>query len=203
VLQPLDDRVVPFDYLVHDLVEDLDRASPEPVRLALHPLTHLFKRGVLSVADRNDKVLSHESVYLAELDALFVAEITRRLEHSEKGVAVTFELGPLMSLDRIIDRQFVQLELPGDGDELFLRRLVEGDPGEPVGLLAEATCLLQRTRRGPATPSVDGAISDHASLYAGTRTRSLQRKSRNFAGDHALLSPGDHVPPTSGALALL
>src|SRR3712207_5008749 len=132
VLQPLDDRGVPLDDQAHDLVEHGLWASPEPVGLALHPPARFVQRSVLSVAHRDDKALSYKRVYLPELDLLRVLQVTRRLEHGEEAIPVAFELGTLVILERIVDRQLVQLELFGNRDELSVCGLVEGDPGEPV-----------------------------------------------------------------------
>ena len=71
-----------------------------------------------------------------------------------------------MGVDRVVNRQLVQLELLGDGDELLLCRLIEGNPSEPVGATAGTKGFPQRTRRRkPVSISVDGAVDDHATLY--------------------------------------
>jgi hypothetical protein len=86
-------------------------------------------------------------------------------------------------LDRIVSCQLVQLELLGDGDKLFLRGLVEGNPGEPVRSLAEAVGFPQRTRRRkPASTGVDSAIDNHAPLYANAGVLFLLATLETFTG---------------------
>ena len=69
---------------------------------------------------------------LAELDRLLGIQVARGLEDEEERVAVDLELRPLVCLDRVLDRQLVQLELPAYGVELLRRRLVDADPDESV-----------------------------------------------------------------------
>jgi hypothetical protein len=68
-----------------------------------------------------------------------------------------------MGLDRILDGQFVEIELTADGVELLLGRLEEPDPGEPLRTAAGLVHLLEIEIAGPShTVLVQGHVDDHA-----------------------------------------
>ena len=67
-----------------------------------------------------------------------------------------------MRLDRVLDGELVEAELPPDSVELVLGRLVEADPGEAARLAARLVSLLERDVTGVAVAvHVDGAVDDH------------------------------------------
>ena len=116
--------------------------------------------------DGEHEVGADEHVDLAEVDLLDVVEVAGGAQHHEQGVAVAFQLGPLVGDDRVLDGQLVQPELLGHGQQLRLGRPVQPDPGHGVRLVAQALVGLGQ-RRGavdpPAVP-VDGG-GDHALLH--------------------------------------
>lgn len=59
------------------------------------------------------EVRADEHVQLAELDLLDLVAVPRRVQHHEQGVAVALQLRALVSHDRVLDGQLVQVELPG------------------------------------------------------------------------------------------
>jgi hypothetical protein len=92
--------------------------------------------------------------------------VTRGLQHDEEGITVDLELRPLVRVDRILDGELVQVELPTDGVELLLRRLVEPDPDERVVGSTRLACVWDgELARAPATGLVDGAVDDHRVKY--------------------------------------
>ena len=66
------------------------------------------------------EVGAEEQVQLPELDLLALVEVPRRLEDDEQRVAVALELGPLVRLDRVLDRELRQVVQLGQLAE-FLR----------------------------------------------------------------------------------
>ena len=75
---------------------------------------------------------------LAELDLLDLVQVAGGAQHREQGVAVAFQLGSLVGDDGVLDRQLVQAELLGHGQQLRLGRPVEPDPGHRARLVAQA-----------------------------------------------------------------
>ena len=69
---------------------------------------------------------------LAGLDELFGILVGHGLEHDEERIAVVLELWALVRLQRILDRELVQVELRADSLELLDGRLDEADPDERV-----------------------------------------------------------------------
>ena len=55
--------------------------------------------------------------------------------HEEQGVPVLFELGPLMRLQRVLNREFVQVELCLNLAEEFEARLMDPNPHHVPRLL--------------------------------------------------------------------
>ena len=67
-----------------------------------------------------------------------------------------------MRLDGVLDGELVEAELPPDGVELVLGRLVEADPGEAARLAARLVGFLERDVTGVAVAvHVDRAVDDH------------------------------------------
>ena len=101
-------------------------------------------------------------MHLAELDLLRSVKVPGRLQNYEERVAVALDLGPLVRLDGVFDRQLVQSELAGDSGELLLGRLVEADPGQPVRVAHSLVGLSNRVRLDrPAPIHIDGIIYYH------------------------------------------
>ncbi len=68
--------------------------------------------------DGDAEVRPNEQVQLAELDLLDVVEIASRAQDDEQGVAVALELGPLVRLHGVLDRELVQVELRRERHQL-------------------------------------------------------------------------------------
>jgi hypothetical protein len=129
--------------------------------VGLQPLAYPAQIRCLAVAHGNHEVFSHEDVDFAELDPLLLVQVTGGLEHDEEGLPVALQLGPLVSLSCVLDRQPVQAELPGYGRELLLRRPVESDPSHPVLAPDCLICLLQGAwLSGAMAVDVDGVVHD-------------------------------------------
>ena len=73
-----------------------------------------------------------EEHQLADLDHLLGVDVAGGLDDDEEGLAVELDLGPLVGLDRVLDRQLVQVELARDRLELLGRGLEDAEPDEAV-----------------------------------------------------------------------
>jgi hypothetical protein len=90
-----------------------------------------------------------------------------------------------VGLDRILDRQPVQVELARDGVELLFGRLVETDPGEAASFATRAVYPLKRARGVATTFDVDGDVDDHGLLMVPERkARRRTRTPRPHLGCH-------------------
>src|SRR5262245_22025790 len=65
----------------------------------------------VAVADRDDVARADEDVRLAALDPPLLLVPVRRAQDQEEAVAVLVQLGTLMRLVRVLDREIVQAEL--------------------------------------------------------------------------------------------
>ena len=88
-----------------------------------------------AVAHRDHELVADEQVDLPGLDGVVLVDVPERLEHHEQAVVVALELGPLVRVERVLDRQRVQVEDLGDGVQLVARRARAARP--------------RRSRRGP------------------------------------------------------
>jgi hypothetical protein len=111
-------------------------------------------------------------VDLTKLHGPRTFQVARRFKYDEDRVAVALHLGSLVSIDRVLDRQLVQVELTGDGDELLLGRLVETDPGEATLVATRAVYAVQRTGSLTETVYVDGDVYDHLDKASGINRNS-------------------------------
>src|SRR5919107_2737027 len=139
--------VVVYD-TVHYGVQDRLWSSAQMLGVGLQLLAYPAQVRRLTVAHAHHEVFSHKEVDFAELDPLLLVQVTGRLEHEEERIAVALQLGPLVSVRRILDRQPVQAELPGDGRELLFGRLVEANPCNPAPVSDGLIGLLEGYRLG-------------------------------------------------------
>jgi hypothetical protein len=117
------------------------------------------------VPDRDQEAVADEDLDLAQLDRGGLPDVADRLQNNEERIAVDLELRALVRLDRVLDGELVEVELPADGVELLVGRLVEPEPEERVLGSACLVGLLQlRSPGAPTAILVDGEIDDHRAL---------------------------------------
>jgi hypothetical protein len=96
---------------------------------------------------------------LAELD--LVLDQLRRVHHDEQRLAVDLELGPLMRLERILDREIMQAEALLHLAEDVLARLMQADPDEPPGLGLELGEAVDVEISDPPSLLISRTADDH------------------------------------------
>jgi hypothetical protein len=116
----------------------------------------------LAVSHRQDEPRTGEDVDLTELDLFGLVEVPGGTQDDEQRVVVAFDLGSLVGMDRVLDGEWMELELRRQRLDLSLLRAVEADPRHAVRMLAKGFERLgQRGRRGDPVPAdVDGAVDD-------------------------------------------
>src|SRR5215210_5887331 len=165
ILEAVDHGSVVVHDAVHDSVQDRLWSSAQVFGVGLEPHAYFAKVRGLAEAHGNHEVVSHEDMDFTELDPLLLIQVTGRLENDEENPAVALQLGPLVGLRRVLDRQPVQVELVCDGREFLFRRFVEADPGDPVPLPDDFIGLLQGVGLGGAMAvDVDGIVHDHSRI---------------------------------------
>src|SRR5215204_4690226 len=162
VLEAVDYGSVVVNDTIHYGVQDRLGSTAQVLGVGLQSLAYSAQVRHLTVAHAHYEVFSHKEVDFAELDPLLLVQVTGRLEHDEERIPVVLQLGPLVGVRRILDRQPVQAELPGNGRELLFRRLVEAYPryAAPVsyGLIGLFEC---GRLGGTLAVHVDGVVHDH------------------------------------------
>ncbi len=89
-----------------------------------------------------------------------------RLDDDQQGVAEELDLGSLLGLDRVLDRELVQVELAGDAFEFLRRGFDHAEPDEGVVGTGGIVGLLEAELTGPPLAVlIDGAIDDHPAQY--------------------------------------
>src|SRR5918994_695488 len=123
-----------------------------------------------------------------ELDPLLLVQVAGRLEHDEERIPVALQLGPLVGVSRILDRQPVQAELPCHGREPLFRRLVEAYPRYTASVSDGLIGLFEGGQLcGTVAVHVDGVVHYHGSII---RLRLLLLLSGRRLHDCALLLVG-------------
>src|SRR5829696_5874486 len=162
VLEAVDYGPVVINDTVHDGVQDRLGSTAQVLGVGLQLLAYSAQVRCLSVAHAHYEVFSHKEVDFAELDPLLLVQVTGRLEHDEERIYVALQLGPLVGVRRILDRQPVQAELPCHGRELLFRRLVEADPRHTAPVSYSLIDLFEGGRLGGTVAvHVDGVVHDH------------------------------------------
>src|SRR5919112_3145393 len=165
VLEAVDYGPVVVNDTVHYGVQDRLGSTAQVLGVGLQLLAYPAQVRRLAVAYAHYEVFPHKEVDFAELDPLLVVQVAGRLEHDKERIPVTLQLGPLVGVRRILDRQTVQAELPGDGREFLYRRLVEADPCNPALVSDGLIGLLEGYRLGGAVAvHVDGIVHDHSRI---------------------------------------
>src|SRR5918993_1026170 len=165
VLEAVDYGHVVINDTIHDGVQDRLGSTAKVLGVGLQLLAYPAQVRRLAVAHAHYEVFSHKEVDFAELDPLLLGRVAGRLEHDKERIPVALQLGPLVGVRRILDRQTVQAELPGDGRELLYRRLVEADPCNPAPVSDGLIGLLEGYRLGGTMAvHVDGIVHDHSRI---------------------------------------
>src|ERR671914_687683 len=165
VLEAVDYGPVVINDTVHDGVQDRLGSTAQVLGVGLQLFAYPAQIRRLAVAHAHYEVPSHKKVDFAELDPLLLIQVAGRLEHDKERIPVALQLGPLVGVRRILDRQTVQAELPGDGREFLYRRLVEADPCNPALVSDGLIGLLEGYRLGGAVAvHVDGIVHDHSRI---------------------------------------
>ena len=107
------------------------------------------------MAHAHDIADADEKMRLAKGDAAI--DHLRGARDDEDAVLIFFELGKLMRLERVLDRELMQRELVADALQQRLRRLVESDPDDMAFAL------------GPLAGLVDLDIGDLAAAMIDSR----------------------------------
>ena len=165
---------VVVDHVVDDRPENGAGAAREQLGPLLDVLSGLDERTPLAVPHGDHEIRPDEEEDLAERHGLLAIDVTRRLDHDEQGVVVHLELGPLVSLERVLDGELVELERGFHLRELLFRRLVESQPHERAWSLRGLERLFERERAGAADAGVvDAAVDDHATGLTKSALRGL------------------------------
>src|SRR5215208_1075514 len=114
VLQAVDYGYVVVNDTVHYGVQDRLWSTAQVLGVGLKLLAYSAQVRRLSVAHAHHEIFSNKEVDFAELDPLLLVQVAGRLEHDEERIPVALQLGPLVGVRRILDRQPVQAELPSD-----------------------------------------------------------------------------------------
>ena len=151
--------------VVHDPVENRVehglRAQGQELGVGLHPPAHARQVRRLTVPDGEDEVIADEHVQLREVDLLAPVVVPRRAQHDEQRLAVPLELGPLMRLHRVLDRELVQVELRRQGRQVRLVRADEPDPGQVAGVRVASFAQQRVGRRERARLREPDAVVVH------------------------------------------
>ncbi len=148
--------VVVDDLVAHGVDDRRTGRGPAPARGPRAPCGPDCRAPPSPCRTVTTKSWSDEHVDLAGLDGVLLVDVPERLEDEEQAVVVALELGTLVSLDRVLDGQWVQPEDLGDRVQLRLLGLVQTDPDEVVAghiVRAPRPGRRSRTRPGPAHPS--------------------------------------------------
>jgi len=103
----------------------------QQLRFALATRAHVDESAFPMAAHRQNVVFSGEDVDLADFD--FVAGKLDGVLHHEQRIAIFLDLGTLVAVVRILDRQFVQVEFLLHRGEFAGPGIQERHPDEAIG----------------------------------------------------------------------
>ncbi len=132
-----DGRVV-VDHPVQNRVEHCLRPQGKQIRSRLHAAPYAGEVRGLTMADSDDEVVADEHVQLAEVHLFALVVVAGGPQHQEQRLAVPLELGALVGLHRVLDCQFVQVELGRQRGQVVLVGPHQPDPRQVTGVLRAA-----------------------------------------------------------------
>ena len=111
------------DEAVADSIEEHVGAGAAQLRAPVELLLECLYRRHRLGGDRHQVIVAYEEVHLGEADAL-VRKLDGTEENDEQLVAVVIQLGTLVAVAEVLDRQRMHMETCGDGGNLgIIRRL--------------------------------------------------------------------------------
>jgi hypothetical protein len=132
--QPLDHGLVVVDDLVEHGPDDGYGARIQELRTSLEALPSGAQHAGLAVTHRDRVPRPGKDVNLAEIDLLAVVVVARGTQDYEVVVLVALDLGPLVGLPGVLDRELVHREVRSDLVHLLLSRVVDAEPDEAVAV---------------------------------------------------------------------
>jgi hypothetical protein len=153
---------IAVDHLVHQGVQHEAGALAQQFRLALAARPHPGQRLLAAVAHGEDEVPADEDVDLADVD--LVGDGLQQVHRHEEGIAVLLDLGALMTVAGILDRQFVQAEFFLHRRQFRVSGVAQRDPDEtarPGEIVAD---FVDRYIGELASFLVGDAVDQHAVL---------------------------------------
>ena len=163
--------------VVHDPIGDRvqHRAGPqaEQVGVGLQVLAHVVQGAALPVSHGDDEVRADEHQHLADLDQLVVVHVARGLQHQEQRVAVHLQLGSLVGVHGVLDRQRVKAEVLPDLVHHSWSGIVQPDPHKALAAPRRLLeCGLELDSPAQALAGVVQAAVDHRGAdFVGARSR--------------------------------
>jgi hypothetical protein len=115
------------------------------------------------------EVISRKQHDLATVDLCSLIVIAERLEHDEQALVVDVELGALVGVNGVLDREGVRGEVEGEVVELIERRFMQAEPDEAVRNAPRFGDGLRHINRLPLSVRVEGTVDDHLLLLATRR----------------------------------
>ena len=161
--------------------------------MLLEVLADLAERAALAVADRHDEVGPGEDHHLADLDELLRVDVARRLQHAEERVVVHLDLRPLGGVGIVLDGEWMEPEMRGDGVDDLGARVLQADPGEAVG--AAARLRKRRLQLNPAALPLPALVETAVDDMRADLGRVIRAVAAAPAGTCAATSPlNGHLP---------
>ena len=158
-----------------DLLVLVDDGVADPVQHGRGPVAQQVRHPFEPAADRVEHAAApvlhgHHEVLPGEQHDLPADQLgprlveVQRLEHHEQALVVDVELGPLVGVHRVLDRERVRGEIQREVVELVVGRLVQPEPDEAARHAAGLPDGLGHADRLPPTVGVEGAVHEHPSI---------------------------------------
>ena len=154
-----DDGLIVIDHEVNQRIQAEAWPLGEHICRLLAAVTYLRVARRRPMPDRNQEVRTDEQMRLA-IDDLALLQLGR-LQHDEQRVAVSFNLGTLVRIARVFDRELVKVEFFLDLQQHRVVRLVQAKPDECVWLLDDLADIVDRNVPQSNAIFVGYAIDNH------------------------------------------
>jgi hypothetical protein len=185
LLDVVGDLLVVVDDGVADAVEHGRGPVAQQITVALEAAADRFEDRVAAVLDRDHEVLPGEQHDLAGDQLGLGLVVVQRLEHDEHAFVVDVELGALVGVDRVLDRERVRGEVEREVVELVVGRFVQPEPREAARHAAGLPDGLGHADRLPLAVGVERAVDEHAHSVVRERFR-REVSGRDLRAAHSL-----------------
>jgi hypothetical protein len=164
--------VANIDHRIKQGIEHVTGAMPQQFRLTFAARPNILKSPLSVIAYGQYIVRTHKHVDLSYVELAF--QQLHDVQHGKQRIAIFIDLGPLMTVARIFNRQRMQVELGLHVFKCLVVGIAQRHPHKTTGLIHIPMNLVGGNIGHLSTIPVENAIDQHSLFRWGSAVSSLK-----------------------------